>query len=99
MYAERHARESDGGARAEELRRFLRSRRARLSPSEVGLPAVRGRRAHGLRREDVAELAEISVGWYGQFEVGRAAHVSPRTTCKAFVQPVRRPCTYCMSTE
>jgi hypothetical protein len=70
---------SDGGARAEELRRFLRSRRARLSPSDVGLPAESGRRVHGLRREDVAELADISVGWYGQFEVGRASHVSPRT--------------------
>jgi len=71
--------ESDGGARASELRRFLRSRRAALSPSDVGLPAAKGRRAHGLRREDVAELAEISVGWYGQFEVGRAVHVSLRT--------------------
>ncbi|HTD37813.1 MAG TPA: helix-turn-helix transcriptional regulator, partial [Candidatus Limnocylindrales bacterium] len=57
----------------------LRSRRAALSPSEVGLPAVKGRRVQGLRREDVAELAEISVGWYGQFEVGRATHVSPQT--------------------
>lgn len=71
--------EGDGGPRAKELRRFLRSRRAALSPLDVGLPAGKGRRAHGLRREDVAELAEISVGWYGQFEIGRAANVSPRT--------------------
>jgi transcriptional regulator with XRE-family HTH domain len=77
-FAAQHG-DGDGGARAKELRRFLRSRRAALSPTDVGLPAGRGRRAQGLRREDVAELAEISVGWYGQFEVGRAAHVSPRT--------------------
>jgi hypothetical protein len=79
VYAEKQHRDTDAGARAEELRRFLRSRRARLSPDTVGLPTPKGRRTHGLRREDVAELAEISVGWYGQFEVGRAAHVSPRT--------------------
>ncbi|MEA2720638.1 MAG: hypothetical protein QOJ39_2502, partial [Candidatus Eremiobacteraeota bacterium] len=53
--------------------------RARLSPADVGLPADDHRRAPGLRREDVAELAEISVGWYGQFELGRAPHVSVRT--------------------
>ncbi len=67
------------GRRAEELRRFLRSRRARIAPGDVGLPVEKGRRTPGLRREDVAELADISVSWYGQFEVGRAAHVSPRT--------------------
>jgi hypothetical protein len=79
MYAEREAPDTDDAARAAELRRFLRSRRARLSPADVGLPVDEHRRAHGLRREDVAELAEISVGWYGQFELGRAAHVSVRT--------------------
>ncbi|HEX3465814.1 MAG TPA: helix-turn-helix transcriptional regulator [Candidatus Elarobacter sp.] len=81
MYAERERLETDvdTGARAAELRRFLRSRRARLSPADVGLPAEDHRRAHGLRREDVAELAEISVGWYGQFELGRAPNVSART--------------------
>jgi hypothetical protein len=78
MYAEREAPELDAAARAAELRRFLRSRRARLSPADVGLPVEEHRRAQGLRREDVAELAEISVGWYGQFELGRAPHVSVR---------------------
>ena len=79
MYAEREAFEADAAARATELRRFLRSRRARLAPAEVGLPADDHRRAQGLRREDVAELAQISVGWYGQFELGRAPNVSART--------------------
>jgi hypothetical protein len=66
-------------ARATELRRFLRARRARLSPVDVGLPADTHRRAVGLPREDLAGLAGISVGWYGLFDVGRAPHVSVRT--------------------
>jgi transcriptional regulator with XRE-family HTH domain len=65
--------------RTSELRRFLRTRRARISPADVGLPTDKRRRAAGLRREDVAELAEISVSWYGQFEAGRAPHASAQT--------------------
>ena len=79
MQAQREPLDLDANPRAAELRRFLRSRRARLSPADVGLPSDDQRRAHGLRREDVAELAEISVGWYGQFELGRAHNVSART--------------------
>jgi len=79
VYAEREQRPAEQERRAEELRRFLRSRRARISPADVGLPVDERRRTRGLRREDVAELADISVSWYGQFEVGRAAHVSART--------------------
>jgi transcriptional regulator with XRE-family HTH domain len=63
-------------ARRAELRRFLRAQRARISPAQAGLPAANRRRAVGLRREDVAELADISVSWYGRLEVGRVAHVS-----------------------
>ncbi|HTJ25664.1 MAG TPA: helix-turn-helix transcriptional regulator [Candidatus Limnocylindria bacterium] len=66
-------------ARNTELRTFLRARRRRLAPTDVGLPAVPRRRAHGLRRDDVAELAGVSVSWYAQFELGRTAGVSPRT--------------------
>jgi transcriptional regulator with XRE-family HTH domain len=66
-------------ARGNELRRFLRTCRARLTPADVGLPVDERRRASGLRRSDVAELADISIGWYGQFELGRAPHVSPQT--------------------
>ena len=66
-------------ARSAELRTFLRARRRRLAPTEVGLPSIPGRRALGLRRDDVAELAGVSVSWYAQFELGRTASVSPRT--------------------
>jgi transcriptional regulator with XRE-family HTH domain len=54
------------------LRRFLREKRARLSPTDVGLMAVPQRRTAGLRREEVAELAGISDTWYARFEGGRA---------------------------
>ncbi|MEW2549070.1 helix-turn-helix transcriptional regulator [Streptomyces sp. NPDC047002] len=56
---------------------FLRSRRARLAPREAGLPAGPGpRRVPGLRREEVAGLAGVSVDYYVRLERGRAAHVS-----------------------
>ncbi len=46
-----------------EIREFLRSRRARITPDEAGLPAYGGnRRVQGLRREEVAMLAGVSVG-------------------------------------
>ena len=57
---------------------FLRSRRAKLTPKSVGLPSGRRRRAPGLRREEVAELAGIGVDWYVRLEQGRA--VSPSVT-------------------
>lgn len=62
-----------------ELADFLRTRRARLSPSHVGLPAGRRRRVVGLRREEVAELADISTTWYTWLEQGRAVSVSTET--------------------
>ena len=55
---------------------FLRSRRGRLSPEKVGLPVRSKRRTAGLRREDVAELADISVAWYVSLEQGRDIHPS-----------------------
>ncbi len=55
---------------------FLRSRRARLSPAAVGLPARSRRRTAGLRREEVAELANVSVAWYVSLEQGRDIHPS-----------------------
>src|SRR5437879_3101972 len=57
------------------LGEFLRSRREKLSPEEVGVPDRRRRRTPGLRREEVAELAGIGVDWYVRLEQGRA--VSP----------------------
>lgn len=55
---------------------FLRNRRARLSPGDVGLPDGSRRRAPGLRREEVAQLASISVTWYTWLEQGRDISVS-----------------------
>ncbi|WP_164715906.1 helix-turn-helix transcriptional regulator [Streptomyces sp. WAC 06738] len=54
-----------------ELAAFLRARRARLTPEQVGLPARRRSRTPGLRREDVAERAGISTAWYTYLEQGR----------------------------
>lgn len=62
-----------------ELGNFLRSRRERLSPEALGLPAGRRRRTAGLRREEVAELAGISVDWYIRLEQGRTVSPSVAT--------------------
>ena len=63
--------------RRAELGQFLRSRRARLSPEETGLPAYGGRRrVPGLRREELAQLAGVSVDYYVRLEQGRTDHVS-----------------------
>jgi transcription regulator MmyB-like protein/helix-turn-helix protein len=59
-----------------ELRDFLRTRRARLSPADVGLPAGGPRRTPGLRREEVAVLAGVGVSWYTWLEQGRDIKVS-----------------------
>ena len=56
--------------RKTQLSEFLRSCRGRLSPSRVGLPERRRRRTPGLRREDVAALAGVSVTWYTWLEQG-----------------------------
>jgi len=58
---------------------FLRSRRARLKPQDVGLPAGRARRVPGLRREEVAALAGVGVTWYTLLERGEALGVSAAT--------------------
>ncbi|MFJ8470109.1 helix-turn-helix domain-containing protein [Streptomyces swartbergensis] len=53
-----------------ELREFLRSRRARLRPEEVGLPSHGRRRVPGLRREELAQLAGVSYAYYARLEQG-----------------------------
>src|SRR5580698_7629188 len=64
--------------RRDELRAFLRSRRARLSPADVGLPDDGGRRrTPGLRREELAALAGVGVSWYTWLEQGRDINPSP----------------------
>ena len=61
----------------QEIREFLTTRRARLSPRDAGLPAYgRTRRVAGLRREEVALLAGISVEYYTRLERGNARGVS-----------------------
>ncbi|MDG6108064.1 helix-turn-helix domain-containing protein [Dactylosporangium aurantiacum] len=60
-----------------ELRAFLTSRRAAISPQEAGLPVpATTRRVKGLRREEVAILAGVSVDYYVKLEQGRAGNVS-----------------------
>ncbi|MHC3470590.1 helix-turn-helix transcriptional regulator [Streptomyces sp. 7R007] len=55
---------------------FLRSRRARIRPQDVGLPSYGRRRVPGLRREEVAQLAGVSVDYYIRLEQGRGPSVS-----------------------
>jgi transcriptional regulator with XRE-family HTH domain len=59
-----------------ELAGFLRDRRGRLDPNHSGLPTWGRRRAPGLRREEVAQLASISTTWYTWLEQGRAVRPS-----------------------
>ena len=61
-----------------QLSEFLKSCRARLSPTSVGLPAGGRRRTPGLRREDVAALAGLSATWYTWLEQGRDVRASDR---------------------
>lgn len=61
---------------AEPLADFLRTRRRRLAPGDVGLPAGGARRTAGLRREEVAVLANVGVSWLTRLEQGRANRVS-----------------------
>jgi transcriptional regulator with XRE-family HTH domain len=60
----------------DQLGTFLRSRRERLRPQDVGLPAGTRRRTPGLRREEVAVLAYISIEYYVRLEQGRAPRPS-----------------------
>ncbi|MGV9690293.1 helix-turn-helix transcriptional regulator [Streptomyces sp. NPDC003444] len=61
----------------EEVREFLTSRRAKITPGQAGLPAGPRRRVPGLRRSEVAALADVSVEYYAKLERGNLAGVSP----------------------
>ncbi|KUJ38614.1 helix-turn-helix transcriptional regulator [Streptomyces sp. MI02-2A] len=61
-----------------DLAEFLRTVRERLQPWDVGLPAGTARRTPGLRREEVARLAHISVEYYARLEQGRGSSPSRR---------------------
>lgn len=64
------------GAPERALGAFLRARRGRVAPADVGLPTGRRRRVHGLRREELAQLAGISVDYLVRLEQGRAVQPS-----------------------
>ncbi|MFI2258858.1 helix-turn-helix transcriptional regulator [Streptomyces tubercidicus] len=68
----------DDAARRAELAAFLRSRRERITPEQVGLPRGSRRRTPGLRREEVAHLGAVGVTWYTWLEQARDIHVSPQ---------------------
>ncbi|WP_328744591.1 helix-turn-helix transcriptional regulator [Streptomyces sp. NBC_00285] len=68
-----------------ELADFLRIRRERIAPADVGLPAGPRRRTPGLRREEVAQLAYISTEYYTRLEQARA----PRPSREVLAQVVR----------
>lgn len=62
--------------RYKELADFLKTRRAKVLPSQVGLSSATRRRTPGLRREEVAQLAGVGITWYTWLEQGRPIHVS-----------------------
>ncbi|MFJ9715253.1 helix-turn-helix transcriptional regulator [Streptomyces sp. NPDC101213] len=61
----------------EEVREFLTSRRAKITPGRAGLPTGPRRRVPGLRRSEVAALADMSVEYYAKLERGNLAGASP----------------------
>jgi transcriptional regulator with XRE-family HTH domain len=70
-------RPAGAAARDNRLGEFLQARRAHVKPEQVGLPDGGRRRVAGLRREELAQLAGVSVDYYVRLEQGRAAHPSP----------------------
>jgi transcriptional regulator with XRE-family HTH domain len=67
----------------QELGAFLRARRAALRPEDVGLPqGVNPRRTPGLRREELAQLAGISVSWYTRLEQGKDVQLSAKAAAR-----------------
>lgn len=79
---DQHAQEFERGANQSlepraELGEFLRNRRARLKPEDLGLPDIgRHRRVPGLRREELAQMAGVSVAYYTRLEQGKGRNVS-----------------------
>ncbi len=69
---------SNENYRYKELGDFLKTRRAKITPAQVGLSSTTRRRTAGLRREEVAQLAGVGITWYTWLEQGRPIHVSPQ---------------------
>ena len=65
---------------AKDIAEFLTSRRAKVTPEQVGLPTYGARRVKGLRREEVASLAGVSVEYYRRLERGNVSGVSEGVT-------------------
>lgn len=72
----RHRHTLDGVDNRAEVREFLTTRRARLTPDQVGLPTFGTRRVPGLRRSEVAAVAGLSVEYYARLERGQIAGAS-----------------------
>ncbi|MGY4744945.1 helix-turn-helix transcriptional regulator [Streptomyces sp. ATMOS53] len=71
------ARERQGGSGGTELGRFLRAHRTRVTPEEAGMPVGPGlRRTPGLRREELATLAGVSIDYYTRLERGKESNPS-----------------------
>ncbi|MHA6759900.1 helix-turn-helix transcriptional regulator [Streptacidiphilus sp. PAMC 29251] len=70
------ARPAATAPRRTELAAFLKARRARVTPEDVGMPPGLRRRTPGLRREEVAQLAGVGVTWYTWLEQGRPINAS-----------------------
>jgi transcriptional regulator with XRE-family HTH domain len=77
-HANTHRKADVDQLRRTELADFLRSRRERISPEQVGFPVSGRRRTPGLRREEVAQLAGVGVTWYTWIEQGRKIKASPQ---------------------
>jgi transcriptional regulator with XRE-family HTH domain len=75
-YHLRAAKMESENLRYTELGDFLKTRRAKILPSQAGLTSSSRRRTPGLRREEVAQLAGIGITWYTWLEQGRPIHVS-----------------------
>ena len=70
---------------------FLRSRRARITPEQVGLPrGVGGRRVPGLRREEVALIAGVSPDYYTRLEQGRTGADITSRSCRTHPRQIYR---------
>jgi hypothetical protein len=71
-----------------QIREFLTTRRARITPEQAGLPVYGGsRRVAGLRREEVALLAGVSVDYYNKLERGNLAGVSEKRAGRSRARP------------
>ncbi|MFC9118906.1 helix-turn-helix transcriptional regulator [Streptomyces sp. NPDC057067] len=80
-----------GEPRENSLGEFLRARRSRLAPADVGLgTGGRRRRVDGLRRQEVAVLAHVSADYYSRLEQGRERHPSP-SIAESLAQALRLP--------